>query len=349
MIDIEQQIWGMTTDGQPVIMYTMTNAHGEYLRLTNQGAAVVGIGVRDRDGVIADVALGYQLWNSYAQGDDAQMGKSVGRCAGRIARGRFTLEGIDYQLPINQRPHHIHGGNEGLSGKLWQSRVEGNRVVFSYISPSGEGGYPGELGAEVVYDWDDDSVMEITYYAGSDSTTIVNLTNHLYLNLKGHDMGDIKDHQLVMYDCHRVLETDSTLIPTGGFTQTAGTAFDFSTAHRLGERFTDDALQATAGYDHYFAISGFDGSLRHVATLSDPTSGRMVDIITNQPGVMLYTGNFLQGASTGKGGASYLDHAGVALECMAMPDAINHTEFPSLVLHAGETYENNIILNFSAK
>lgn len=349
MIDIEQQIWGMTSDGQPVIIYTMTNTHGEYLRLTNQGAAVVGIGVRDGEGVISDVALGYDSWQSYAQGDDAQMGKSVGRCAGRIARGRFTLDGVDYQLPINQRPHHIHGGGQGLSGKLWQSRVEGNRVVFSYISPSGEGGYPGELGVEVVYDWDDDSVMEITYYAGSDSSTIVNLTNHLYLNLKGHDKGDIKGHDLVLYGCSKVLETDSTLIPTGNFIETSGTAFDFGVERSLGERFADGALAATAGYDHCFGVDGFDGNLRHVATLSDKGSGRSVDIITNQPSLMLYTGNFLQGASRGKGGIEYGDHAGVALECMGMPDAINHPQFPSVVLDKGQTYENNIILNFSVK
>lgn len=339
----------MTADGQPVIMYTMTNAHGEYLQLTNQGAAVVGIGVRDREGVIADVALGYELWSGYAQGDDAQMGKSVGRCAGRIARGRFSLDGVDYQLPINQRPHHIHGGAEGLPSKLWQSRVEGDRVVFSYISPAMEGGYPGELGVEVVYDWDDDSVMEITYYAASDSTTIVNLTNHLYLNLKGHDMGDIKDHDLVLYNCDRVLQTDSTLIPTGSFMETSGTAFDFATEQKLGLRFSDSALEATSGYDHCFAVGGFDGTLRHVATLSEQTSGRVVDIITNQPSVMLYTGNFLQGASKGKGGVEYGDHGGVAIECMGMVDAVNHPEFPSIVLHKGQTYENNIILNFSVK
>lgn len=346
MIEIEQQIWGMTTEGQPIILYTMTNAIGAWVKLTNLGATVVGVGVPDKNGAIDDVLLGYKEWQSY-QGDGPAMGKSVGRYANRIARGHFNLEGKEYRLAINNGPNHLHGGPTGFQNRVWESRVEGNRVVFNYVSAPGEEGYPAELGAEVCYDWDDGCSLEITYFAKADGTTIVNLTNHLYINLKGDGQGTIEDHTLQL-NASRFLPTDSTAIPTGELELVAGTPMDFTTEHAIGERINDDYehLKIGKGYDHCWAIDNWaKDRLCHAATLSEAKSGRYVEVRTTQPGIQVYTGNWLDGSPEGKHGY-YVDRSGVALECQAFPDAPNKPQFPSCVLQKHEIYEQHIIYSF---
>lgn len=353
MIDIEQHIWGLNSEGEPIVIYTMTNSHGEWIKITNQGAAVVGIGVRDRNGNIEDIALGYDDWQSYADSDDAAMGKTVGRVSGRITRGKFSINGKDFQLPLNQRPHHMNGGSVGFQNKLWQGRVEGNRVVFSYISPDSEGGYPGELGVETVYDWDDDSVMEISHYAATDSMSIVNISSNIYLNLNPSDSpSNAMEHTLALHNITKYAEVDSTFAPTGKLIDTHNTALDFSNPKSLAQNIDAAELANSSGYDHSFAVDGWnaDGEIRQVATLCDERSGRQVDFITDQSAVHLYSGNYLLGSAMGKNGNSIEDHSGISISCMAMPDSINHANkpgFANIVIRNGQTYESHTLLCFS--
>ena len=348
-MNIEQQVWGMMEDGRPVILYTMTNSNGAYVKLINYGAAIVAVGVPDKNGVIGDVALGYKDWQSYMN-DGPGMGKSVGRYANRIAKGKFTLDGKDYQLAINNPPNHLHGGPGGFANRLWESRVEVNRVVFSYISADGEEGYPGELGVEAVFDWDDDCFLEITYLAKCDAPTVVNLTNHVYFNLKGDGSGDILDHYLQL-NSEKYLPTDDTQIPTGELAPVAVTPMDFKAPHTLGERINDpfEALKIGSGYDHCWAIYGYEqGKMSIAGKLSEPTSGRSVTVTTTQPGIQVYTGNWLADAPMGKSG-KYEARSGVAMECQLYPDSPNQPSFPTAVLRPGEMYEQHIAYSFSVE
>ncbi len=348
-MNIEQQVWGMTAEGQPVILYTMTNASGAYVRLTNLGATIVAVGVPDRDGRVEDVVLGYKEWPSY-QGDGAAMGKSVGRYANRIAKGRFVLDGTEYRLAINNGPNHLHGGPAGFANRVWESRVETDRVVFSYLSADGEEGYPGELTVEACYDWDDECNLEITYYGRAEAPTILNLTNHVYFNLTGDGQGDILDHTLQLH-CAKFLPTDETAIPSGVMQPVAGTPMDFTEPHTIGERIHDKYQQLIIGkgYDHCWVIDGYaKGKLSPAGVLESPATGRRVEVFTTQPGIQVYTGNWLSGSPAGKHG-DYEDRSGVALECQSFPDTPNKPQFPSAVLRPGETYEQKISYKFSAK
>lgn len=349
-MDIEQVVWGMTQEGEPIILYTMTNSRGEYVKLTNLGATIVAVGVLDKKGVVGDVALGYKEWQSYMN-DGPAMGKSVGRYANRIARGKFSLNGVDYRLAVNNGPNHLHGGPTGFQNRIWQSRVEGNRIVFNYVSASGEEGYPGELGCEACFDWDDEANLEITYFAKADADTICNLTNHVYFNLKGDGNGIIEDHTLQLF-AQKYLPTDSTSIPTGELANVAGTPMDFTTPHVIGERIEEnfEALKFGKGYDHCWAIDGWEvGKMCKAAVLSEPTSGRSVEVYTTQPGVQIYTGNWLEGAPLNKEGKEYVDRSGVAMECQAFPDSPNKANFPSCILEKGEIYQQHIVYAFKAK
>ncbi len=350
-MEIRQEIWGMTQEGEPIIRYTMINSHGESIALCNYGATLLEVNVRDREGVVGDVTLGYREWQDYQQ-DGPFMGKSVGRFANRIARGKFSINDTVYRLAINNGPNALHGGPTGPHNRVWGARVEGNRVVFNYLSPDGQEGYPGELTMEVCYDWDDSANLAITYFARSEADTVVNLTSHAYFNLDGHDAGSILDHTLQL-NCHKWLPTDSTQIPTGELADVASTPMDFLEPHTIGERIREDyePLKIGNGYDHCWAIDGYtDGhSILPVGELYSPKSGRRMKIATSQPGVQIYSGNWLSGCPLGKGGVEYIDNAGVALECQAFPDSPNKPEFPSTLLLAGEVYEQAIIYTFSAE
>lgn len=349
-MEIEQNIWGFTDEGEVALLYTMRNASGAEVRLTNVGASIVGVTVPDRNGQMTDVALGYGDFRAYFH-DSATMGKTVGRYAGRIARGRFTLDGTEHFLAQNSPPNHLHGGVNGLGNRLWQARVETDRVVFSYTSPDGEEGYPGELGLEVVYDWDDDCELEITYYARGSAATIVNLTNHAYFNLAGG--GGVLNHELKLYASH-YLPLDATLIPTGEIAPVEGTPMDFTRAKPLGRDIDADSeqLRIAYGYDHCWAADGWmregelDTRLREVAQLTNPVSGRKLTVRSTQLGVQVYTGNFLQGCPPSKSGRRYENHDGVAIQCQGFPDAPNHPGFPSRRLDAGEVYNEKIVYSF---
>lgn len=314
--------------------------------MCNIGAAIVGVKFADRDGNIDDVALGYREPESYI-GDGAASGKSVGRVAGRIARGHMVIEGVEYRLEVNNGPNHLHGGSKGFANRYWEGRVETNRVVFSYVAEDMEQGYPGELIVEAIYDFDDEDNLEITYVAKSNKTTVVNLTNHLYWNLHGEASGkSILDHELKL-NSSQVLEMDTVQIPTGKLLDVKGTALDFTEWRRFGDEIDSEFnnIRTFRGYDHCFAVDGYKKNiLKEVGELRCEATGRRVTILSSSPAAVLYTGNWLAGGCpVTKSGGRYDDYAGVAIECQAYSDAVNHPEFPSIELQAGELYCNKIV------
>ena len=347
-MEIEQQIWGATSEGEAVVLYTLRNAAGAEVRLCNVGAAVVSILVPDRDGHLADVALGYKDFRSYF-GDPALCGKSIGRVAGCIAYGTMRIDGEEYRLDINGMAGHLNGGVKGFAGRLWESRVETNRVVMSLSSDDGDQGYPGNLQVEAAFDFDEDNALEITYIARTDRTTPVNMACNLLLNLGGEGSGSVLDHELRL-NSSRVLEMNERQIPTGGILDVEGTPQDFRTfrALRPGIDSEFNHIRDFRGYDHPFIIDGWKPNiLGEVGELRDPRSGRRVEVLSSQPSVMLYTGNWLSGGCPEtKSGGRYDDYAGVAIECQNYPDAVNHADFPSPLLHPGELYCQKIVFRF---
>ena len=312
-MEIEQQIWGATSEGEAVVLYTLRNAAGAEVRLCNVGAAVVSILVPDRDGHLADVALGYKDFRSYF-GDPALCGKSIGRVAGCIAYGTMRIDGEEYRLDINGMAGHLNGGVKGFAGRLWESRVETNRVVMSFSSDDGDQGYPGNLQVEAAFDFDEDNALEITYIARTDRTTPVNMACNLLLNLGGEGSGSVLDHELRL-NAERVLETDDRLIPTGKLIDVTGTPADFRSLRRLGEGIDSDfdRIRMLRGYDHFFPVDGWrQNILTEVGELRDARSGRRVEILSSQPGVTLYTGNRLGGGCPEtKSGGHYRDYDAV--------------------------------------
>lgn len=347
-MEIEQKIWSYTDKGDAVILYTMRSEDGSYVEISNFGAAVCSIVVPDRDGRMCDVVLGYQKPEAYVF-DAPAMGKSVGRFANRIANGIFILDNVEYRLAQNNGSNHLHGGIEGFANRMWESRVETNRVVMTLDSPDGDQGYPGALSVEAIFDWSDDNMLEITYSAKSFSPTIVNLTNHTYFNLSGHSSGSVLDHSLQL-NCSKWLDTDNTQIPTGELVDAVGTPMDFTHDKKIGTDINADfnALKIANGYDHCWVVDGWKrDSLHHVGTLYESSCGRIMDIISSQPGVQIYTGNYLQGCPIGKNGYIYSNKDGVAIECQGFPDAPNKPQFPSCRLDTDDIYSQTIIYKFS--
>lgn len=349
-MEIEQHILGFAQE-KAVVVYEMRNASGAMVRLINIGAAIVSIDVPDNEGKMRDVALGYKMFDTYLS-ESAAMGKSVGRYANRIAKGQFTLNGKEYTLAKNNGVNHLHGGPTGFQSRIWDARVETNRVVFSYVSAPGEEGYPGELGCEALYDWSDDNQLEITYFAASnDSDTIVNLTNHIYFNLNGEDSGSVLGHTLKLNaECY--LPADETQIPTGELAKVEGTPMDFRAPKELGLDINadDKQIKIGSGFDHCFAIDGYSkGKLSAAAELYSPLSGICLNVYTTQPGIQVYTGNFLDGSGESKSGRMYKNRDGVALECQNFPNSPNVAHFPSPILRKDEVYEEHVIYKFSVK
>ena len=327
----------------------MRNERGSEVQLCNVGASIVSVKFADRDGNIDDVALGYKDPMSYF-GDGAASGKTVGRVAGRIARGYMVIDGEEYRLEVNNGPNHLHGGAKGLANRYWEGRVETNRVVFSYVSEDMEQGYPGELVVETIYDFDDEDNLEITFVAKSNKNTVLNLTNHLYWNLHGEGSDKtILDHELRL-NCSQVLEMDTVQIPTGKLLDVKGTALDFSSWRKFGDDINDEFnnIRTYKGYDHCFAVDGWQKNiLGEVGELRCEATGRKLTILSSQPAAVLYTGNWLAGGCPiTKSGKRYQDYAGVAIECQGYSDAVNHPEFPSIELKAEELYCQKIVFKF---
>lgn len=330
--------------------YTLKNSKGASVVLSNLGAAIVAINVPDRDGKIADIALGYEKAESYI-GDGPCLGKCPGRFANRIAAGRFTLEGKEYELPINNGPNHLHGGPEGFQNKIWESREVDGAVEFMYFSEDGEAGYPGNLKVVAHYEWSEDNELKLTFTAETDKTTVVNLTNHAYFNLDGEGSGTIEDH-ILRLNASEFLPTDENLIPLGESAPVAGTPMDFVNPKALGKDLRADypAIKYGKGYDNCFLIDGYvPGQLQEAAELYSEKTGRVLNIFTTQPAVQVYTGNWLGGCPAGKNGHTYNDYYGVAIECQHYPDSPNQLEYPTTVLRPGEVYSEAIIFAFSVK
>ena len=345
-MEILQHIWGTTPEGEAIVLYTIRNANGCEVQLCNIGASIVSVKSPDRDGKFDDIVLGYKDAMSYF-GDGAASGKSVGRVANRIAKGKMTVDGVEYSLEINNGPNHLHGGSKGFANQLWEGRVETNRVVFSRTSPDGEQNYPGELYVEAGYYFSDDNELEITYVAKSDKNTVVNLTNHVYWNLAGEGSGQtILDHELQL-NCSRVLEMDPTQIPTGEYLDVKGTPQDFTTWRKFGDEILSEFnhMKDFKGYDHFFVLDGWKPNiLSEVGELRCKATGRKVEILSSQAGAMVYTGNWLEGGCpVTKSGGRYKDYSGVAIECQNYPNAVNEPSFPSVVLAADELYCQKIV------
>ena len=349
-MEIKREIWGKTPCGKEICLYTLTNEKGAYVQLTSVGAGIVSVVVPDKNGAMADVALGYAEAASYF-GDGPCMGKTPGRYANRVALGKFTLEGKEYTLPVNCGPNHLHGGPEGFQNKVWECRENEGGVEFLYYSEDGEQGYPGAVKAVVRYEWTDECELRMTYTAESDAPTVINLTNHAYFNLNGEGSGCVLNHVLRL-NASEYLPTSDSLIPVGESEPVAGTPMDFVTEKVIGAEIKADfpALNYGKGYDNCWVIDGYEpGQIQEAAELYSPESGRVLSVYTTQPGVQVYTGNWLAGCPVAKCGRSYNDYDGVAIECQNFPDAPNKTDYPSAVLRPGEIYEQAIIFAFGIR
>lgn len=336
-----------TTKIGEITWLTLTNDSGAEVVLSSLGAGIVAVKLPESDGSKTDVVIGYDKPEDYLA-DGPCSGKTPGRYANRIANGHFSLDGIEYTLPINNGPNHLHGGPDGYQNRIWNCKTVGdNKVVFSIESPNGDAGYPGNLKASVTYTWDNNGCLTIEYHATSDAPTVVNLTNHAYFNMNGHGNGNGLS-QILKLNCSRWLPTDDTLIPTGEIADVTGTPMDFTEEHPVGERIKVDfdALKFGKGYDNCWLVDNYDGSLREVATLRSEKSGHKVTVSTTQPAAQVYSGNWLEGCPTGKDGVVYHDYSAVAIECQGCPDAPNHPNFPQQRLNPGEEYHQVIKFAF---
>ena len=335
---------------QAVDLYTLTNRHGLEVRIMTYGAAIVSLKTPDRAGRLADIVLGFDSLDPYLAGVP-YFGASVGRYANRIAGGRFTLDGVAYQLPRNDGPNSLHGGTRGFDKRIWSASVfqtsQGPGLRLTYVSPAGEEGYPGQLTAHAVYQLRDDDSLSISYDATTTAPTPVNLANHAYLNLTGDPSREILDHRLTI-DAAAFTPVDATLIPTGELRPVAGTPFDFREPTPIGARIADatDQLQLGHGYDHNWVLDKpRPGAMTTAATLADPGSGRVLEVRTTQPGLQFYSGNFLDGKPAG-GGTVFNHRTGLCLETQHFPNSPNQPSFPSTILRPGQTYSERTVLVF---
>ena len=350
---IEKQMFGKMPDGTAVDIYTLRNASGVEARITNYGGIVVSLKVPDRNGKFDDVVLGYDNLDGYLKNNSPYMGALIGRYANRIAKGTFKLNGTEYHLAVNNGANHLHGGLKGFDKVVWTAAplrvANGAALKLTYVSKDGEENYPGNLTATVIYTLTDANELRIDYSATTDKRTIVNLTSHSYFNLAGQGMGDILKHQLFM-NASRFTPTDAGAIPTGELKSVRGTPFDFTKPTEIGARIDQDdqQLKFGNGYDHNFVlIKGKRLSL--AAIVKEPTTGRVMQVSTTEPGMQFYSGNFLDGSITGKDGKVYQRRYGFCLEAQHYPDSPNEPKFPSVVLNPGQRYTQTTIYKFSAK
>ncbi|MGB4292123.1 MAG: aldose epimerase family protein [Bacteroidales bacterium] len=339
-----------TYKGKDVYLFALTNKQGNVLKLSSFGARIVWIEVPDREGKKENITFGFDTFEGMINGDP-YFGSVVGRYANRIAKGKFTLDGVEYTLTLNNGPNSLHGGPGGWHSVVWDGEImeksQYPSVKFTYHSPDMEEGYPGNMHVEATYTWTDNNEIIIDYMCTTDKKTVLNITNHAYFNLHGAGNGDILDHELVI-KASRFVAVDSTLIPTGELRQVAGTPFDFTTPHTVGERINEpyDQLILGKGYDHTFVLDNVE---EVDATVYDPLTGRYMEVITDQPGIQFYCGNFLNGSRIGYGGKSYNYRSGLCLETGHFPDSPNHPDFPSTVLNPGETFKSRTVYRFSVK
>jgi aldose 1-epimerase len=348
---IERSPFGRLPGGEAVEVFTIRNTSGVEVRVVGFGGAILSVRVPDREGRFADVVLGYDSLSGYVA-DEAYFGAVIGRYANRIRGGRFSLDGREYTLPTNNGPNHLHGGPRGLHKVLWTAEElqapAGTGVALAYTSPDGEEGYPGTLDVRVTYTLTDRDELVMDYVAATDRPTPVNLTQHTYFNLTGDPGRDVLAHELHL-NAEHFTPVDETLIPTGEIAPVAGTAFDFRRPAPLGARIDayDVQLARAGGYDHNFVLHGGGGALALAARVYEPTTGRVLEVHTTEPGVQFYSGNFLDGGIRGKEGKRYGHRCGFCLESQHFPDSPNQPTFPSAVLRPGERYTSRTVYRFA--
>lgn len=341
---IERHSFGTLSSGEAVYEYTLSSGSSVTVSVLTWGGIIRTIRTPDREGNIADIALGYDSLGPYEK-RHPYFGTITGRFANRIAKGRFTLDGVGFKLAINNEPNHLHGGINGFDRKNWRAETsscpESVSLTLTAVSPDGDEGYPGEVHASVRYTLFQNNNLRIDYSAHSTKATPINLTNHTYFNLAGHDAGHI-GRQMISINAESYLPVDQTLIPTGIRQPVSSSPFDFRQPRAISSRISEVGI----GYDHNFILSPDSTEMKTAAIAWDPESGRALEVRTTQPGVQFYTGNYLHEEGTGKGGASYKQHFGFCLETQGFPDAINQTTFPSCVLRPGADYQETTIFRF---
>jgi aldose 1-epimerase len=350
--NVKKDLFGKLPDGTPIDIYTLSEGPIE-VRVTNYGGYLVSLKVPDRNGKSADIVLGFDDLDGYVNNNThkgtAYLGPIVGRYANRIARGTFTLDGRQYSLAINNGPNALHGGPHGFHQVVWKGRLIPEGVELTYLSKDGEEGYPGNLNVVVRYTLSH-GALTIDYSATTDKDTILNLTNHTYFNLKGAGKGDILDHDLILH-ASRFTWADSNLTPTGELKSVGGTPLDFRKSTRIGERIDSDyeQLRVAGGYDQNFVLDAGGRELAEAAEVYEPSSGRVMRVLTDQPGVQFYTGNFFDGTIKGKSGIAYQRRYGLCLETQHFPDSPNHPEFPTTELKPGQRFHRVTVFSFSTR
>ena len=353
-MDIEKIDFGKA-DGKTVHLYTLKNENGMIAKIMTYGAIITELRVPDKAGKTADVVLGFDNLDAYLKGHP-YFGAVVGRVGNRICKGKFSLDGKDYQLAVNNGPNHLHGGLKGFDKQVWDARPfqsdAGPSLELTYTSKDGEEGYPGNLTVKITYTLTKDNELKVFMTGETDQATPVNLAQHTYWNLAGEGSGTILDHEILLNADHYT-PTDETLIPTGKIDPVEGTPYDFRTARKIGEKIGEipgnPELKNPGGYDINMVLNGKLGEKKLVARVKDPASGRILEIHTTEPGVQFYSGNFLDGTLTGKSGKIYQRHYGFCLETQHYPDSINRPEWPTVVLKPGETYDHKMWIRFSTE
>lgn len=344
---ISKDLFGRLRGGKEVSLFTMSNRRHTSVRITNYGGIITTILTPDQNGKPADIVLGFNTLDGYLA-EHPYFGALIGRYGNRIAKGRFVLNGKEYRLAINDGKNHLHGGLVGFDKVVWEAEELRNDtevgVRLTYLSKDGEEGYPGNLHTTVTYLLNDQNELKISYEAATDQPTVVNLTNHAYFNLAGEGSGNILDHEL-MINADRYTAVSADLIPTGELVPVKGRAMDFSAPQKIGAKI----IQVKGGYDHNYVLNKTSKELSLAAKVYEPKSGRILEVLTTEPGVQFYTGNFLDGTLTGKSGRNYGQHAGFCLETQHFPDSPNHPEFPSTLLNPGDLYRQVTIYKFSTR
>jgi aldose 1-epimerase len=343
--------FGKLADGTCVEVYTLRNERGLEARVITYGAIIVSLRTPDSGGQFTDIVLGFDDLGGYVK-QSPYFGAVVGRYANRIARGRFSLDGNTYQLPVNDPPNTLHGGSRGFDKVVWSAweRKDENALELTYTSPDGDQGFPGELSARVIYTLSDDNELTVSYHATTTRPTPVNLSQHSYFNLTGDARRDVLNH-VVTIGADHYTPVDSTMIPTGELASVEGTPFDLRLPTRIGARVDgdDEQLRYGSGFDHNFVLTRAGPGLMHAAHVAEPDSGRMMDIFTTEPGVQFYSGNHLDGSIRGKAGATYGHRCGFCLETQHFPDSPNQPGFPSTILRPGEEFSSQTVFAFGAQ